>query len=60
MERRQDPSFKWTIYPAMLLTIGSALSYSSYKEWISDDYFIALLILLTGALLLLRSWNRSR
>jgi len=60
VERRQDPSFKWTIYPAMLLTIGSALSYSSYKEWISDDYFIALLILLTGALLLLRSWNRSR
>lgn len=60
MERRRDTAFQWTVYPAILLTIGSFLSYGNFKGWISGDYFIAILVLTTGVLLVVRSWTRSR
>jgi hypothetical protein len=60
VERRSEPAFKWTVFPAILLTIGSALSFSNFKGWISTDYFIAILILTTGVLLVFRSWTRNK
>jgi hypothetical protein len=60
VERRRQAAYQWTVYPAILLTIGSSLSYGNFKGWISGDYFIAILILSTGVLLLIRSWTRNR
>lgn len=59
LDRRAEAKFSWTLYPALLLTCATLLSYLKHLGLLPSQWIVPILFLATGLLVIYMQWRKK-